>query len=142
METIGSYFLNGCTGIKAIYVLSETPPTVSSGIFNKAELYDGPTLYVPEGTLEAYKAATIWSKFKKIEESTFTGISNIDAEAPAFEISAAGITFNNADGKTIEIYNVVGVAVEKIASYAGETISLDKGVYIVRIGEKTFKVRF
>ena len=47
----------------------------------------------------------------------------------------------NAEGKNVTIYSTSGALVEKIDSYAGEEIVLDKGVYIVRVGNKTMKVK-
>ena len=68
--------------------------------------------------MDAYKADAIWGKFKNIKESDFTAIDDVDADAPAFDLTADGITFNNADGKAITIYNAAGVVVEEIADYA------------------------
>jgi hypothetical protein len=68
-----------------------------------------------------------------------TGIGSVDA--PAFEITAGGIQFTAAEGKAVAIYTAGGALVEKIDSYAGEEITLDKGVYIICVGDKAVKVR-
>ena len=141
METIGSYALYNCTAAKAIYSLNPTPPTISNGLFSSSSHYANTTLYVPIGSMEAYKTADIWSKITNIKEYDFTNINSTEAEAPFFKKTDEGIAFVNAENKTISIYNVVGVIVEKIGNYAGETIVLDKGVYIVRVGDKTVKIR-
>ena len=141
LETIGSYALYNCTAAKAIYSLNPTPPTISNGLFSSSSHYANTTLYVPIGSMEAYKTADIWSKITNIKEYDFTNINSTKAKAPFFKKTDEGIAFVNAENKTISIYNVVGVIVEKIGNYAGETIVLDKGVYIVRVGDKTVKIR-
>ena len=99
-------------------------------------------LYVPQGSLDAYKAASGWKEFKNIVEFDPTGIEDVTEEvAPAFEITAGGIKFIDAEGKAVAVYSTAGALVEKIDSYAGEEIALDKGVYIVRVGDKAVKVK-
>ena len=98
-------------------------------------------VYVPKGTLATYQAADTWKNFWDIQEFDVTAIENIEDVTPAFEITSSGIQFTAAEGKAIAIYTTSGALVEKIDSYAGEEIMLDKGVYIVRVGNKTMKIR-
>lgn len=50
---------NGCINLKTMTILAQTPPTLGdSAIPNTIE-----TIYIPAGTIEAYKAATNWSSF-------------------------------------------------------------------------------
>ena len=98
-------------------------------------------VYVPKGTLATYQAADTWKNFWDIQEFDVTAIENIEDVTPVFEITSSGIQFTAAVGKAIAIYTTSGALVEKIDAYAGEEIALDKGVYIVRIGGKTMKVK-
>ena len=65
--SIGMEAFYGCTGLTAIHCLSSTPPTISSysGTFNN-DTYSKATLYVPQGSLGAYKAAAGWGNFQNI----------------------------------------------------------------------------
>ena len=69
VTSIVGYAFSGCSGLTAIHCLSSTPPTISSysGAFNN-DTYSKATLYVPYGSLEAYKAAAGWGKFQNIIE--------------------------------------------------------------------------
>ena len=69
VTSIGEYAFNNCSGLTAIHCLSSTPPTISSyrGPFDTSS-YSNITLYVPYGSLEAYKAAAGWGKFQNIIE--------------------------------------------------------------------------
>ena len=98
-------------------------------------------VYVPKGTLATYQAADTWKNFWDIQEFDPTGLDDVADDAPAFEIATGGIQLTAAVGKAIAIYTANGALVEKIDDYAGEEITLDKGVYIVRVGGKTVKVR-
>ncbi len=50
---------NGCVNLKTMTILAQTPPTLgTSAIPTTIE-----TIYIPTGTIEAYKAATNWSNF-------------------------------------------------------------------------------
>ena len=82
-----------------------------------------------------------WKDFKNIVEFDPTAIEDIAENAPAFEITGGGIQLTAAEGKAVDVYTAAGALVEKINSYAGEEITLVKGVYIVSVGGKAVKVK-
>lgn len=137
VTSIGSYAFSGCSCLTSIYLLSETPASISGYSFSNY----GATLYVPQGSIEAYRVADYWSNFTNIVEFDPTGIEDVADDVPAFEITTGGIQLTAAEGKAIAIYTANGALVEKIDSYAGDEIILDKGLYIVRVGNKTMKIR-
>ena len=53
-----------------IYSNTATPPSIGTATFG-SETYSYATLYVPQGSVDAYKAATGWSKFEDIQELPF-----------------------------------------------------------------------
>ena len=57
VTTIGQYAFNGCRGLVSVILEPTTPPTISSGSFNNTTC----SFYVPDESLEAYKAANNWS---------------------------------------------------------------------------------
>jgi hypothetical protein len=141
VKYIEGYTFEGCTGLTSIYLFSATPATIYVWDYDN-NIYKNTTLYVPQGSLEAYKAADGWNKFVNIVEFDPTGIEDVKEDvAPAFEITDGGIKFIDAEGKAVVVYSTAGAVLEKIDSYAGEEITLDKGVYIVRVGDKAVKVK-
>ena len=140
VTSIGGYAFAGCSGLTSVHLLGETPTTVGSDNFTNKQ-YINMIVYVPKGTLATYQAADTWKNFWDIQEFDVTAIENIEDVTPAFEITSSGIQLTAAEGKAIAIYAANGALVEKIDDYAGEEITLDKGVYIVRVGDKTMKVR-
>ena len=141
VESMGTYTFYNSSNIKLIYCKAVVPPTLSAGLFSSSANYRNATLYVPVGSAEAYKAAEIWSKFTNIKEYDYTGIDNVETKALSFNKTAEGIVLIGADDKKVSVYNVVGILVEKTDSYAGETIKLDSGIYLIRVDGKTTKIR-
>ena len=76
VTSIVGYAFSGCSGLTAIHCLSSTPPTIisrigstspHSGAFDN-DTYSKATLYVPQGSLGAYKVAAGWINFQNIIE--------------------------------------------------------------------------
>ena len=53
----------GCSGLKGITIQSVTPPLLSDDNVNFPFDYTNCPIYVPSGSVEAYKKATYWSKY-------------------------------------------------------------------------------
>ena len=67
LEISGSA-LNGCSGLTSIHCKSEIPPNDDSVVTFESSIYSSATLYVPNGSLNAYKENPTWSRFKNIVE--------------------------------------------------------------------------
>ncbi|MCM1078618.1 MAG: leucine-rich repeat domain-containing protein [Bacteroidales bacterium] len=104
-----------CKGIKEITSLNTVPPTCAGD--RMFEDFLTATLFVPEASMDAYKAATSWKEFTTVEAVKTTGIETVCGE--------------NANGKK-EYFNLQGM---KVAEN-----ELTSGAYIVRDGAKTTKV--
>ncbi|MBE6302918.1 MAG: T9SS type A sorting domain-containing protein [Bacteroidales bacterium] len=126
----------GCINLTSIYLLNKAPLSLRYPFNN----YDA-TLYIPQGSLEANKNANIWKEFNNIVEFDPTSIEDVTEDVPTFEVTAGGILFTGAEGKVVAVYTTSGALVEKINAYAGEEITLDKGVYIIRVGNKAVKIK-
>ena len=101
---IGDYVFQDCNSLESIYVMAETPPSVSSDSFTDSN-YIISTIYVPTGCLEAYQNADVWKEFWEIKEFDTTGISDVKTE----------------NKKETTIYDINGRVVENPAN----------GIYIV-----------
>ena len=53
-----------------VYSNATTPPSISNATFG-SETFTYATLYVPQGSVDAYKAATGWSRFDDIQEMPY-----------------------------------------------------------------------
>lgn len=60
-RTIGTYVFASCNSLESITILATTPPTL--GAANTLSSSNNCPIYVPAESVEAYKAADIWSQF-------------------------------------------------------------------------------
>ena len=59
VTSIGNYAFYGCSGLTSVRSYATTPPSAGSSTFKN--IYWHPCAYVPEGSVEAYKAAEGWN---------------------------------------------------------------------------------
>lgn len=68
-----------CNNIEKV-VSNVENPFAFSNVFSEAA-YSNATLYVPQGTIDAYKSTEGWLEFKNIKEQSTTGIKAVDTNA-------------------------------------------------------------
>ena len=86
-----------------------------------------------------YNAAVKVSKVIKVE-STSSAISDIFIDFQVI-INNNNITLTGANNNNVVIYNINGLLIKSIEQYTDEKITLDKGIYIVRVGNETIKIK-
>ena len=119
IRSIGEKAFAGCTSLKEIICNILIPLDLNSA--DGGTIFEGVDketckLYVPDNSVDAYKAAPIWSEFRNIVGISTLGINNIKIE-----------------GKTMTIYNVNGQKVNAISAD-----ELPHGLYIIN-GKKVIK---
>lgn len=111
VTTLGMMAFDGCSGLTELKSAATVPPTAQMFAFDGVDL--SIPIYVPAGTIDAYKAADEWSAFTNYQE--MAGIES----AVADDLSAP-----------VEYFNLSGIRVDSPA----------KGLYIRRQGSKVEKV--
>ncbi|MBQ2367837.1 MAG: leucine-rich repeat domain-containing protein, partial [Bacteroidaceae bacterium] len=140
VTTLNVNAFSGCVALEDIYMTGSTPPTLVGGSFADSRLANV-VIHVPEGSVTAYQAADTWGSAENIIEYDVTDVNGVETDEFEVKISAAGLLLEGCDGRLVTVYSMNGALVHKYDSYAGEEIALDKGVYIVRVGGKTVKVK-
>lgn len=126
-------------GITEIHAQSTTPPTITYTNVFDSEHYTGATLYVPEASLEAYKAANGWKNFTNIKAENSGVESNVADEAVKVVAQNGEISIVGADENAVaEVYNVNGQLVYN--GSANVAVAASKGFYIVKVAGKAVKV--
>ena len=87
---IGDGAFNGCSGLTSVTIEAETPPTLSGEVFYYTN--DCP-IYVPCGTLDAYKSA--WSDYAdrikyEVEYTIIGNVNDVNAGSVDYPTSACG----------------------------------------------------
>ena len=120
ITAIGSGAFKNCIHLVSIAIKAITPPTLLNSAVSSprraSSVFEGVNketciLFVPEGSLNAYKAAEGWNEFKNIVEYNFSAIHAIAI-----------------DGQTCDIYDLNG---RKVRGNATTLEGLSKGMYIV-----------
>ncbi|MGC9151407.1 MAG: leucine-rich repeat protein [Microbacter sp.] len=144
VTTIYDNVFNGCSGLTSIYANKSTPVDLSSSlnVFSGVN-YSTCTLYVPTGSKTLYQAANQWQNFTNIVEHTVTATTNITESKVKVSVQnhQAVITGMNG-GEEVTLYTVHGLTLAHQTAKA-ESLILglpSQGVYVVRVGDKSFKV--
>ncbi len=150
---LGDNVFASCNSIKAVYILSDTIPEFNNEsqryiAFNTGiRVRPRGTLYVPIGCKNKYPEvftknfdAVVEMDMTELRKTTGIAAPADDECLASVAVANGKIAINgcNAD-ETICIYSMDGRLVKEVAGDA--EIVLDKGIYIVCIGDKAVKVR-
>jgi len=99
------------------------------------------TLYVPVGSLQAYKNAEVWKNFKNIVENDFTGIERPSPDKAKIFGNKNSISFRNIEpGTDISIYDTTGKCIKTFAVDGDSEIPLPSGIYLIKYAGRTVKI--
>ena len=85
VTSIGDWAFSGCSRLTSIYVYLEKIPELGSNVFTGCYAKNC-TVYVPKGTVDAYKSSE-FGYFEKIVEFDAAGIDKVATSANAKEVS-------------------------------------------------------
>lgn len=123
MKTIGEETFISCVNIKDVYSLNTTPPAIKESTFGERTEQTA-KLHVPTGATVDYWIDKNWTKFLSIDENL---------EVDGLEEILIDYTGN------ITVYDINGI---KIYEGMKDEVKLPAGIYIIRQGMKTVKVKF
>lgn len=143
VEYVGCEALNGCYWLEELHCLPVVPPACghdtpySEGVpqetFNSI-LTDNVILYVPKGSVEAYRNADGWNAFKDIREEA----DDYEEDLSWYDDGAAsigGVSVGKPAATSVDVFTLQGVCVKRNVAPGSWADGLAKGVYIVG-GEK------
>ncbi len=99
VTSIGKEAFEGCSGLTQVINYAAVPQNIDTSAFFGVGI-DAITLYVPEASVEAYKAADGWKEFKNIESLEPTVLAPLKTKKKA-EIDALNV-YVEADYRTAE----------------------------------------
>lgn len=144
IESIGAYAFNNCGNLQRIIVKNPTPVSLSWPIADQWGVYSNTVLYVPQGSLDAYRNAPFWGVNGEVEG----GGEIIDPKAPRKIVKGgdAGYFFDDIreyvegqifgftlDGITYEVTDFAAGEVIVVQStseeYSGDIVIPENPVY-------------
>ena len=117
------------------------PPVCDADCFSGVEQRDC-KLYVPEGSVEAYRNAPVWQNFDIIA-TDFSGIEEISAEGSVRIYASGGsiVLENLSPGMPVAVYDTTGHKVKTVeATGSRMEVVLPAGFYVVECAGKVEKV--
>jgi hypothetical protein len=135
---MGKSVFKGCRYITAVYSLNSKAPNADETLFEERVYYVAP-LCIPQGSTSSYKNMPGWKDFLNIKEALNPGgINDVQSNIVNVKVIGHNLIINAADNDIISIYKLNG---QLISSNKDKTVNgLDPGLYIVKIGEKSYKV--
>lgn len=143
---IGGYAFEGNPQLTTVYSLSQTPPEIKKGYIDGEvvytlfddENYGERVLYVPQGTVDAYKLTFGWNHFKYIKEITPTAIRNLTTglKTHAYSDTRGQLVVVSTDKTVVNVYDLAGKKIITQPMNAGiMRFNVPSGVVIVN-GQK------
>ena len=131
-----------CGTLDTVRIFAITPPEGSEIFMFNEKDYAYATLYVPNGSLQAYRNATGWSNFQNIREMPSTGMTGVDEDLVKVYASEGSIVVSGVEsGRCVAVYNTAGVRETVVPADGRVEIALPAGaMYIVNVGGTTRKV--
>lgn len=129
----------GCNNIILVKVKATNPPigsNFSSSVYNNA------TLMIPYGTLETYRSADGWTKFKNIIYD-LSGVEEMKKCTTDFEITSSfdGVSYLGEFPAKVMVVSMEGVIQYSGIISKGQTVSLSRGMYIIKINNQSIKIK-
>ena len=133
VNSIGSYAFSS-SKLMEFTSWNPVPPT-NSGIGYHSDDF---TVYVPAGSVDAYKSAEDW-RYYNIKAIGDGGVEEIDGGEVSVSVIDGRIVVSGADDDAVvEVYDLSGRMV--YAGVAAEIPLTDGGVYIVKVAGQAFKM--
>ena len=142
MSIIGQDAFIGCVNVQTLKVQAITPPVCQNDCFESVSKTRC-ELQVPMGCRSSYWVAPVWSEFNKIVETDFSGINPIYHDDVHIEITNGKISISGCTNDLItRIYQINGTLLyqSETSDNVVEFEPSSHGVYLVVIGNKTYKV--
>ena len=134
---LGWYCFVGCTSLKKVTCLAETPPSTSGSFDDESQK----TLYVPEASIEAYKTSSYdWKFFGKILPLSAFGIKTVSKDDIGMSVDNGTLTLSNVPSdESVSVYSTTG---QLLGTGKGNISVNAQGaqMVIVKVGGKSYKM--
>lgn len=125
-----------------IILITNRPPVFNGNPDFSNNQYLNAEIFVPDDSQELYKEADFWKSFWNIKGlSLLSGIKNVEHTSSSMSIISENGSIrviNKDEGNTVRVFSIHGTKITETRD--AEIHNLPNGVYIVTVGDKSFKV--
>ena len=142
VTTIYQYAFKDCNNLEDVTSLPETPPLMYDNSFGSYDI----TLYVPETSIDQYKATPPWNLFKEIIAiEGGTSLANVQTNGTLIKSCNGMLCIQGvSEGTPITVYTLDGKQVGTGITKQGETniatTLRPNDIAVVKVGEKSTKI--
>lgn len=133
---------NECSKIREVLIGLVSPPSFPMNSFGDVD-FASCTLYVPEGSVNAYGSAEGWSRFGKIAVNPKTGIDSRPTDIEhgvSVTVKDGGISISTDSTCRVSVTDSAGNTVADLYIEGCDEVSLPQGIYLVKAGKSVHKV--
>ena len=130
VESIGDYAFRGCHLLTSLTCHAATPPAIGEDAFYRVERTI--PVYVPAGSIEAYRAAEYWSEFTDYRPIETTGIA-APSLAESITVKDGEVHINIIGMDEVRVYDLQG---RPVLSTTETSFTLPQGIYIIKVGDE------
>ncbi|MDE6272820.1 MAG: leucine-rich repeat protein [Muribaculaceae bacterium] len=138
VERIEGWAFSDCPNLMTIYVEGLLPPVISINTFDIPTEQTAIVKVEPEA-VAIFQQSAQWNRFLHIEGSSDLPWAGIETAVPAFITISGGEVFANGVGE-IMVFDIQGRLCGIIGSGI-DSMSLPKGIYILKSSGKTSKIK-
>ncbi len=110
VESIGDYAFENCISLTEVTAKPSTPPTIGTETFSGVKTSEA-TLYVPDGSVNIYKATPVWNNFNIFNDPTGSKLELSDNDLKAYFSGNLLIIKSNEIISEYRIYDMQGIVI-------------------------------
>lgn len=139
VESIGAEAFSDCTAMTSFTSYAKVPPTCGTQALDDINKWDC-TLFVPSESMDEYRGAEQWKEFFYIDAAGIEDIA-VDNTQVNVKVENDGFSLKGSAPAYVSVYSIDGKTFLSTVVAPHQTINLPKGLYILKIGNRTLKIK-
>ena len=140
VESIGAEAFSDCTALTSFTSYAAVPPTCGTQALDDINKWEC-TLHVPAESIDDYQAAPQWKEFFYIDEASGIEDIAVDNSQATVKIESDGFYLEGTTPVHVSVFSIDGKTCLSSVVAPHQTITLPTGLYIVKLGNKTMKIK-
>lgn len=140
VESIGAEAFSDCTALTSFTSYAAVPPTCGTQALDDINKWEC-TLHVPSESIDDYQAADQWKEFFYIDEASGIEDIAVDNSQATVKVERDGFYLEGTTPVHVSVFSIDGKTCLSSVVAPHQTITLPTGLYIVKLGNKTMKIK-